>query len=737
MLKTFKRVLLLTLSLLMVAGLVACAPKAKTEEFIGTQAGYGGDVTVTLQVKDGKIESLTAKGDKETESIGKIAIVDMNEALAGYVGKTVADIDPSSMDVVSTATVTSNAVVGALKKAVKLANGDTSEKAPLNDATAVFEAPGNSVAQLVSVEVTIKDNAIAGIEVIDSDEVDEVTGQSGSNDIFQSAVDNLIPRILESQSLAVDSISGATNSSNAIKLAVAQAIDAAGGDSSEWYTEIEKSTETVKLEGYDVIVVGLGGSGMSAYISAAENGATVFGIETAAKIGGQSATVSGPMAINPELKMALENNGEKFLEEEDLIADWIEYCLGDAKEDIVREFVEQSGETMDWLMTDYDFKFEEVKAFFHPKMWEVWAYYEGNKTVMFTNAVEKAKELNEKNDYMLELTATELIMDGADVAGVKAVSYDGTTYEVYGSSVILATGGFIGNSEMKEKYLGEDYSAESVTTQNGDGIRMGLAIGAGTYNIDMAPMVHIAQIKNIIKNHDLTADQKAVLSSLALAGDNMKVGTNGSRFMNEAGNVAFDAWMAGDTFYAIYTQAQMDSFKETGLAVASAPMFMQQGGKVEAGVPVTDLDEILEVGTKYKNVYKAETLEELAGLLGIDKDNLVASAQAYTSTANGEAEDVFGKDTDLISSLEEGPYYAVLGAGYSYGTCGGLDIDVNMNVLKTDGTPIANLYAIGQDSMGVLFSNQVPYVSYGGAAQGWVLTSGRLAGANAAENFKK
>ena len=167
----------------------------------------------------------------------------------------------------------------------------------------------------------------------------------------------------------------------------------------------------------------------------------------------------------------------------------------------------------------------------------------------------------------------------------------------------------------------------------------------------------------------------------------------------------------------------------------AAPMFLNQGGTVEANTPIADLDAILAVGEQYNIVTKADTLEELASKLGVDVTNLTTAAAEYTSAANGEVEDSFGKDASLMSSLAEGSYYAVAGAGYYYGTCGGLDINADMQVLKTDGTAFENLYAVGQDSMGVLFSNQVPYVTYGGAAQGWVITSGRLAGANAAAAF--
>jgi predicted oxidoreductase len=76
-------------------------------------------------------------------------------------------------------------------------------------------------------------------------------------------------------------------------------------------------------------------------------------------------------------------------------------------------------------------------------------------------------------------------------------------------------------------------------------------------------------------------------------------------------------------------------------------------------------------------------------------------------------------------------FTAVLGAGYYYGSCGGLDVDIDMQVLDTNKQKIPGLYAAGQDSMGVLFHHKKPYVGYGAAAQGWSITSGRLAAAAA------
>lgn len=669
----------------------------KAGTYTATAKGFGGDVTATVTVDEFNVVDVTLVGDEETPAIGGAAL----KRLA-HLAKT----QGLAMDAVSGATVTSGAVQVALSKALVQASGKPIEKLPVTDGTYTETVVGHGINGMLTVEVTIEDGKLASIKAVgENDETPE---------ILATVEDKLVSRILENQSLDVDAIGGATTSSNAVIQAVAMAIEEAGGRRSDWYDTVEKSTNTVKLEGYDVIVVGLGGSGMASYISAAENGATVFGIETAAKIGGTSATVSGPMAINPQLKMDAENNGEKFLEEEDLITDWLEYCRGDAKEEMVRYFVNESGETMDWLMSNHGFDFSAIKAFFHPKGWKVWANYNGNKTDMMTAAVNKAKALNAKNDYMLELTATELIFgEGGEVVGVRASYYDGTTYEVYGKNVILATGGFLGNAEMTEKYLGSAFHATAMTQNDGFGVQAGLSAGGALYNEDMPAMVHIANVVNVIKNDDLDSTEKAALTALLLNFDAPILGANGEEFLDPTNpnSLAFDNWKVKGYFYTFYSQEQIDEIAANGMANPKAVAPHGQNGRLAPNTPIETMDKILSVGARYGNVITADSVAELASKTGVPVEALTEATKDMT-----------------------GKLYAIAGAGYYYGTCGGLDVDKNMNVLKEDGTAIANLYAVGQDSMGVLFSNQVAYVTYGGAAQGWVLTSGRLAGANAAGN---
>jgi len=90
---------------------------------------------------------------------------------------------------------------------------------------------------------------------------------------------------------------------------------------------------------------------------------------------------------------------------------------------------------------------------------------------------------------------------------------------------------------------------------------------------------------------------------------------------------------------------------------------------------------------------------------------------------------------EAMGGKKDGAYVAVKGASYAYSTCGGLDINETMNVLREDGTAVENLYAVGTDSMGVLFCSGKAYVTYGAAAHGWCWTSGQIAGQQAAAAF--
>ena len=712
---------------LALAMLICMLPAALAEYTPGTYSaeatGHEAGLTVSVTVDESGITAVDLDLSNETPEIGGAAKDALTEQIMAAQG---ADIDG-----VSGATETSTGVKLALTEALNAAAGvEAAEKQAVADGTYSGTAPSFGLVGPLTAEVTFENGRIADIKVVS--ETDSLTGEW-----FGSAETLLIPRIIEAQSLAVDSITGATTSSGGIRNAVAAAIDAAGGDSMQWYDAVEKKDDTVVLEDYDVIVVGLGGSGVLSYCAAADQGVSVFGIEAAGKIGGNSVCTYGPMALNSEYLKEKFNGGEDYINADDVYKVWLEYVESDEKADVISEAVYNSGTALDYYVENFGFEFEGMGllgSFVVPewdKEWTVYSADEGNtswnilgpnKTFQFTRAMDIAVAKNEKNAYMTELTADSLIFDDdGNAIGVKATYYDGTTYEIYGKSIIFATGGFLGNDEMMEEYLGSTVNAIGDTVNKGAGILMGQSAGGALYMMGTLPMVHISQVKNIIRTDDLTADQKAILSALALTTDMPMVTTTGEVWGNENQSgteeegLDVEIVFAPDfMYYNIYTQADIDVIRESGLSEAQAAatsMFLAQGGTLpEAGTPVADIDEILKVGETYGDVIAADSVADLAAAIGCD-------AATLTETLNGV----------------ETTYYAVPCTSWAYGTVGGLDVDVNMNVLREDGTPIANLFAVGQDSEGVGNKDGKAYTPWGGQAQSWTFVSGEIAGKQAAK----
>ena len=718
-----KRLCCLALTL----ALLACAiPAALAEYTPGTYtaeaAGHEAGLVVTVTVDETGITAVDLDVSNETPEIGGAAKDALIEQIMAAQG---ADIDG-----VTGATETSTGVKLALTDALNQAAGVTAaEKTAVADGTYTGTAPSFGLTGPLTAEVTLSDGKITDIKVVS--ETDSLTGEW-----FGSAEALLIPRIIESQSLAVDAITGATTSSNGIRNAVAAAIDAAGGDSLQWYAEVPKKDDTVVIEDYDVIVVGMGGSGVFSYCAAADQGATVFGIEAAGKIGGNSVCTYGPMALNSRYLKEKFNDGEDYINPDDVYKVWMDYVEGDEKADVIREAVYNSGSALDYYVDNFGFEFEGLGllgSFVVPEWDKEWCVYtadEGNtawnilgpnKTYQFLRALDIANAKNEKNRYMTELTAESLIFDDDGKAiGVKATYYDGTTYEIYGKTIILATGGFLGNDEMMVEYLGSTVNAIGDTVNKGAGIKMGQSAGGALYMMGTLPMVHISQVKNLIRTDELTADQKAILTALALTTDRPMITTTGEPWgnVNQSGTTADGieveiVFAPNFMYYNLYTQADIDAIREKGLSEAQAAAtsnFLAQGGTLpEAGTPVADIDEILSVGEAYGDVIKADGIAALAAAIGCDEATLSA-------TLNGE---------DAV-------YYAVPCTSWAYGTVGGLDVDVNMNVLREDGTPIANLFAVGQDSEGVCNKDGKAYTPWGGQAQSWTFVSGEIAGKQAA-----
>lgn len=705
--------------------------------------GFGGEVTVSVTVDSNNIKDVKIIGDKETPAVGGLAVKSMGKGILEKGEK---------VDMVSGATITSTAIRTALSAALAQAGGlKTSAALLMKDGTYEASARGFSLLAPVNVTVIVKNSRISAIFIGKNDET------SGKPRVVQ---DVMLPRIIQNQSLAVDAVTGATATSNAVLKAVHDCLIKAGAEEAALYKAVPKSTAKEEYT-VDVVVVGFGGSGATAALSAAENGASVMVLEKAGRIGGTSAVTSGPMAVNPPSKVKSEivgwadpatgktitkKAGDKLVDADALFKEWSAYTkvngIQDAKEDIISETISGSGATLDWL-SGYGFRFDNPKGFLGNK-WALFTTYAGNKDLTegyFQNMLDKyAYKLGGK--YLLETEATELIVKAGKLAGVKAVKKDGTEVTVNAKAVILATGGFGGSDEMMKKYLGESWKLYGSAQNDGAGIRMATTIGAATKNIDMPPMSHFSAPPVIISQFSSMFDND-IPYGLVNTSEVLAVDKKGNRFVNEM-NIGTGAYVGGARFYSIYSKEQIDILREKGFAFDSTGRYLNRGG-IKANIPMKNIDAVLEAGIKAGFIYKADSIKGLAESIGKANGNmtgntLLASIAGYNEGIK-TGKDAMGKAADRFQRLgaidpQSDYYVAVTGAPYIYSTCGGLDVNKDMQVLNAKGEVIEGLYAVGTDSMGVLFTNKKGYTNFGGVAQGYCFNSGKIAGEAAAKSSK-
>lgn len=756
----------------------SAAPEVKT--ITKTAQGYGGEVSVTVTFTDGVITDVAAVGESETENIG-------GNALKELPGK-IKEANSADVDGTSGATMTSNAIKSAVKAAIAEAKGESEPTAgavAMKPGTYTATASGFSLLQPLEVKVTVSETAIEKIEL----------GENAETYPFvTAAMEKIVPRMLDAQSVRVDAITGATGSSTGIKLAteaaLKDALAAGGADESaieSFYTVPEKVSKQETID-TDILVVGMGGSGTAAAMSAAEamyaaNGGdaskvSVLAIDKAGKYGGTSCITADTMGINAPEYDATYHGGKDYVDAEAMKADWNNFTKGDAKQELLDLFFEESGPTIDWLISHgFDYGegspdgegweyggpqrgFTPEDIFYCKFQYTGQGYGNWKKETgeMFDAIIADYEKLGGK--YLLEVEGTELIYDKASntVTGVKAVGYDGTEYTINAKAVITATGGFSNNAELQKQYLSNEYyplqgawNMYGMTQNDGKIFASALDIGAGTYNIGMPPMVHLQGAPITLHEYpvEIVGDENDVgfwsalprrnslndfPNALASAAYALQVGMDGGRFSNEAGT--FQTWKSGPRYYTIWSDDYFQSVKENGLPGAGFGDDLTCQGGIDGGKPIPEVYDVIDLCIEKGIAYKADTLEELAEITGMDPATLTENVGRYNAAvAAGEDKD-FGKSADYLtmSIANEGPYYAFVGASYIYSTVGGLDVNTDMQVLGSDNaTPINGLYAVGTDSLGVLFSEQREYVTYGGAAQGWAYTSGRIAGKAAVE----
>ncbi len=536
----------------------------------------------------------------------------------------------------------------------------------------------------VTVEVVFDDTSITAITVTNQSETYGI-GQG----LDTTPVEALPEQMLAGQTVNVDSITGATITSAAIKAAVTDCVEQAGGDASampEYHVEadVEENMEA------DVIVVGAGAAGLSAAITAAEGGANVIVIEKQGVTGGSTARSGGKI-------LAAGTEWQEKQDQEDNADLMYEYLMsfsnGLIDEDLLRMFCDDSAENLTWL-ENLGVQVQDVEPI-HSSLtpWRVHntmggggqtSGHGGQITVPLTKT---AQELGVNIVY--NTSGTELITDeNGAVTGVVAETADGKTVNLQGKAVVLATGGYASSPEMMARYSAflPDNSYTSVPKGNvGDGLTMAEAVGAQVFDSEGLQLVYVSYTCGVGIN-----EESGLIVSAA-----------GERVVNE--------W-------------SYQSHVAEALRLAESPVAYYIATS-------NDPNPTVQYGLTLDSTVQASSVEELAGLLNMDPEVLTATVDRYNELCESGVDEDFGKPAEYMVPVEGDTYYAIAMNPGSSATFGGLCINENSQVLDTEDQPIAGLYAAGEVAFTGLFGTEYPCC---GMAIGSAVYFGRIAGTNAA-----
>ncbi|MDU5535262.1 MAG: flavocytochrome c [Anaerococcus sp.] len=514
-----------------------------------------------------------------------------------------------------------------------------------------------------------------------------------------AAIDKMLPQIVENQSVNIDSVSGATFSSTAILEAVSEAIKASGNDIENYqedFTSADKERKDATKD-VDVVVVGGGGAGFAAAVTAKENGADVVLLEKMPQVGGNTLISGGEMA-------APENE----LQEKEGIEDSKELFAKDVKEaggnpELIDVLADHATEDAYWLRDDIGVKWLDSLMFFgghSVKRSLIPADHSGNELIK--NYTKKCEELG--IDVITDADVKEILTKDDKVAGVKAETPN-ENLTVNAKSVVLATGGFGANEEMTYEYdheIDEHVKSTNAKGATGDGILMAEKLGADTVDMDQIQLYPIC---------DVDTGRILYTGDTRLVGGALLVNKQGDRFVEE-----------------------LATRREISLAIKDQTdhvgyLLWDEKSNEETGTMKSNPEEAKEEFDK-GNLYKADTIEELADHFDIDKDQLLKTVETFNENSKKDKDPDFNLRM-LGWTIDQGPYYMLKAAPAVHHTMGGLKINTDAEVLTKDDKWIEGLYAAGEVTGGIHGSNRL-----GSAAIADITVYGRIAGKNASEYAK-
>ena len=582
----------------------------------------------------------------------------------------------------------------------------------------------------VTVTLTLTDGKITGCTAEGADETEGV----GSK-----AIEQLPAAIAESGSIAVDGVSTATITSNAIKEAAAAAITAAGLKPEDFQTAVENGTEPAEdsTVDTDIVIVGAGGAGMTAALTATSEGKSVVIVESQPVVGGNSVRATGGMNAGKTVyqdenefgesagvEKTLKTAAEKYADNETITAlaktvseQWAAYQAnptgyfdsvelmeldtmigGKGINDpaLVETLCSNSADAIDWL-GEQGITLNSVSSAGGASVKRIHrpVNEEGKVVSVGAYMVPLLEEDCQKAgvQMMLNTTATEILTDDNGAAvGIKATGASGETITINAKAVILTSGGFGANMDMVVEYKPElkGFMTTNAPGILGQGIKMAQAIGADTVDMDQ------------IQIHPTVQYDSASLITEGLRGDGaVLINSEGKRFIDEVSTrdvvSAAEIAQPGSYSWLIIDQKMVDDSSVIQ-------------GYIKKGYTVT-----------------GETYEELGKAMGVDEAAFAETMNTWNGYVEAKNDPDFGR-TSFADKLDTAPYYAIKVTAGVHHTMGGLKINTNTEVLNENGEIIPGLFAAGEVTGGVHGANRL-----GGTAVSDFVVFGRIAGAAASK----
>lgn len=686
-------------------------------------AGQNGPVKVEVTTSADKILSVKIVDQKETEGIGSKAVA----ALPAEIVKA------QSADVqgIAGASVSSAAIKKAVQECLNQAQGKKAAPLALKNGTFEGKAYGNN--GWLTVEVTIKDNKITDIKT---------PGQRETKYLGDTAIREIGKDVLQYQTLNVDNIAGATVTSTALKTAIAQAIEKAGGDIAAFQKPVPekiKKVAGITKGSADLIIVGAGGAGLSAAVTAKDLGVkNVLVLEKMPVIGGNTLRCASAFnAADPDRQKALlmtetlkeavvKAISEKPVSEEhaklmaDVKAKYEAYLKSGSKTlfdcpewhalqtynggdkvghiPLIRQYSNNVLDTLHWMQSKGSPVMDRVSQG-AGALWQRTHQLDAPAGLGLIDPLYQSA-VKQGINFKLGMRVQDLILnDKGRVIGVTATDKVGNKYEFTSKDgVILATGGYSQNKEMRQKsapHLTPEMVSTNQPGATGDGIVIATRHGADTTGM------------NYVQVYPLATPGTGALQGRArkMSGldDVIDVNKNGERFVKE--------------------DARRDEFV--------AAIKKQPGGVVydinDSSIvkPLNSFNEDVETLVSIGRIYKADSLADLAKQLGMPADKLEATVAEFNKMVEAKNDPKFGRKL-FDRPIVKPPFYATPRAPSIHHTMGGLQISTNAQVLDKKGKPIPGLYAAGEVTGGIHGSNRL-----GGNATADVLTFGRIAAKSA------